>query len=362
MEEINDDFKFDRTYEEDDSNDFPPEDIISFNELRSCADLNRMTEEEVIDLQPDFQRSIVWKDPSQTRFVDSLIKQLPIPSMCFAQDKNTENWIVIDGLQRMTTINRFLADLKWRLSNLDDIDSKIRGKSVSEFKDESNKLLNKYYKRVQNKSVPITVLLYDHTKETHMEYLYTVFHRLNSEGLKLNNQEIRNCIFQGPFNSLLAELDEQKNWRTLVALKDNNKYRFKKQEIILRVFAFSEKLESYSGSVSKFLNNFMKNNRFLGDNAIEEKRTDFIRAVDVANRILDNRGSIGRSNVQLEATLVGIIKNLENVEKLTDRELTVRYEQLINSEPFGEKDLREGLSSKDKVNKRFNFAIGIFGQ
>src|SRR5690606_17196849 len=107
----------------------------------------------------------------------------------------------IDGLQRMATINRFLEGGDWKLSRLEDIDPKLRGQSVAAIKTSNTKLHN-YYTRVENLSIPLTVLRCDFSKSSHMEYLFTIFHRLNAGGTKLNNQEIRNCIYGGPFNQL----------------------------------------------------------------------------------------------------------------------------------------------------------------
>ena len=66
-----------QTFYEDDSPEVPPPDIIAYNELRSCADLFRLYRQGMLVIQPEFQREIVWKGPAQTRFIDSLIKQLP---------------------------------------------------------------------------------------------------------------------------------------------------------------------------------------------------------------------------------------------------------------------------------------------
>src|SRR5688500_9995803 len=110
------------TFNEDDSAELPPLDIVAYNELRSCADLFRMHQQRILQVQPEFQRDVVWKGPDQTRFIDSLIKQLPIPSMCFALDHKAQRWIVIDGLQRISTIVKFLEGGSWRLAALDDVD------------------------------------------------------------------------------------------------------------------------------------------------------------------------------------------------------------------------------------------------
>ena len=71
---------------DDDINKQPPDDIISFNELRSCADLLRMYTDNQLKIDPDFQRNLVWSAVEKTRFIDSLTKQLSIPSMCISLD------------------------------------------------------------------------------------------------------------------------------------------------------------------------------------------------------------------------------------------------------------------------------------
>src|ERR1051325_7198730 len=115
----------DSLFNEDDSPQVPPSDIVAYNELRSCADLYRMHMQTILVIQPEFQRDVVWKGSDQTRFIDSLVKQLPIPSMCFAMDHKAQQWIVIDGLQRISTIIRFLEGGQWELAPLDDIEPDI---------------------------------------------------------------------------------------------------------------------------------------------------------------------------------------------------------------------------------------------
>jgi len=154
-----------------------------------------MHREGILVIQPEFQREIVWKPPAQTLFFDSLIKQLPIPSMCFSMDYRTIKWQVIDGLQRMATIIRFLSGETWILSRLEDIDVKISGQPVSKFFDKSSELYP-YLVKVENLTIPITIVRWDYSKKSHTNYLFIIFHRLNTGGMKLNNQEIRNCIYQ----------------------------------------------------------------------------------------------------------------------------------------------------------------------
>jgi hypothetical protein len=104
----------------------PPSDIVAFNESRSCADLFRLYIKKQLDIAPDFQRKIVWSNKDQTIFVDSLMKQMPIPSLCISLDAKSQNRIIIDGLQRMATIIKFLdCERKdWKLSACGEVDKR----------------------------------------------------------------------------------------------------------------------------------------------------------------------------------------------------------------------------------------------
>lgn len=349
-----------QTLYEDDFAEVPPPDIVAYNELRSCADLFRMHEQQILEIQPEFQRDIVWKGPDQTRFIDSLVKQLPIPSMCFALDHKAQKWIVIDGLQRISTIIRFLEGGDWKLSHLDDIEQGIAGKSVAAIKT-SDTALHHYYTRVENLSIPVTVLRCDFKKKSHMEYLFTIFHRLNTGGMKLNNQEIRNCIYGGTFNNLLKELDQFTPWRRLNKMRPKQTYRFTKQEIMLRFFAFCEKRKDYEGHLAKFLNSYMHTNQNAVPSVIEAKRELFKQTVAYIDKaIFDGKAPPKLSITVLEATLVGVGANSADILDKPASEAKKRYRKLIQHDDFSEGALREGLSKKLRVIERLDTAIAIF--
>lgn len=348
----------DQSFYEDETDQQPPSDIIAYNELRSCADLFRMYDKGILDITPDFQRESVWNPPAQTRFIDSLIKQLPIPSMCFSLDFKTQKWQVIDGLQRMSSIIRFLDDKSWRLSDLDDIDKKLAGKKVSHFKDEDS-VDHILYQRLENLTLPITVLRCDHSKKSHMEYLFTIFHRLNTGGTKLNNQEIRNCIFSGTLNSLLKDLNENIHWRTINRLKDKDDTRFKHVEMILRHFAFNDELSTYKGILSKFLNEYMRKNRDPDDAFLNTRKANFSRTVElIATKIIEPNERIGIST--LEALLAGVSGNIDTLEPLPANELKSKFSELKLHASLATEYLNGGVAKKDKVDARISASLEIF--
>lgn len=340
--------------------ELPPPDIIAYNELRSCADLFRMYTQGILEIQPEFQREIVWKDAAQTRFIDSLIKQLPIPSMCFSLDYKTEKWQVVDGLQRMHTIIRFLSGEDWELSKLDDIDPRISGQSILNFIDK-NSSLHKYFSRIENLTLPITILRCDYSKKSHTNYLFSIFHRLNSGGARLNNQEIRNCIYGGAFNNFLKELNGNPKWMMINKMKRTGGFRFMKEEIILRFFTFHDIYEGYDGHLANFLNNYMNKYKNPSQSFVANKKSLFENTIDIVyESIFEGKVPRKLSISVLEAMLVGVSFNLAFLHKQPKSRIRAMYQHLLTQDEFSDKQLREGLSGKERVKGRIATAKRVF--
>jgi len=338
----------------------PPPDVVSFNELRSCADLVRLFEEGTLEIQPHFQREVVWKKPDQSRFIDSLVKQLPIPSMCFSLDFKTQKWQVVDGLQRMTAIVSFLGhNSNWRLSNLADIDPRIANRTASQLIAEGGEP-ETLYRRVRNLSLPITVIRCDYSKDNHANYLFTIFHRLNAGGVRLNNQEIRNCIYSGSLNNLLYELDLVAEWKATKDKLPGKGNRFRSVELILRFFALFENTENYSGQMARFLNDYMHKYRLATVGELDDKRQLFIRTARVLARALSNDGMAKPSNTLIDAALVGIAHNIEELEPLSDTDLGARIALLRAHPSLSPVTLKSDTTATDKVKARLGAARQLF--
>ena len=351
-----------RSFEEDDYSEIPPDDIVAYNELRSCADLFRMHEQGILDIQPEFQRDLVWSPPDQTRFIDSLTKQLPIPSMCFAFDHRRQRWIVIDGLQRINTIIKFLKAGDWKLSKLDDIDPALAGQHVSSLK-ESESPKHYLYSRVENLTIPTTVLRCDLEKRQHLEYLFTIFHRLNTGGMKLNNQEIRNCIYGGKLNQLLRELDQHPDWRRLNRMRPGESYRFTKQEQILRFLAFEDSFEQYKGQLAKFLNTYMHKHRNPDDQFLAAKRELFCSTVKtVYDFVFKARPPSKLPLTILEAVLVGVGRQRDRETQLFQQLAADKYRRMSQHPDFSAPALAEGLLKRQRVVDRLKTAVEVFSE
>lgn len=335
-------------------NVLPPDNIVVLNELRSASDLFRlMSDDNAIKIQPDFQREEVWSLDMRTRFVDSLSKEFPIPSMCFALDPKEQKYIVIDGLQRMSTIKKFLDDPTWTLAVLKDIDEKISGKNVTTIKKENPEI----FRKIENISLPVTILRYDPTRSDNMEYIFTIFQRLNTFGERLNNQEIRNAIYQGVFNNFLKECAQNSIWRSVIqSQKTGRSNRMIAEERVLRFFAFYDNLNKYDGKLNTFLNNYMQVNRHKTDPG---KNIVFLSVIEVIKKI--GTGHVGKlSNVLKDSVLYGISKNLEFLKNKEGAYLNTLLKKLRDNEFFTVDALSSGIMKKSKVIDRLSISAKIF--
>jgi hypothetical protein len=333
----------------------PPPDIVAFNEQRSCADIFRMYEKRQIEISPDFQRGEVWRNSAQTLFIDSLMKQLPIPSMCISLDMSSQKRMVIDGLQRISSIIKFLDTQKdWKLSKSDDVDQRISDKKVSEIRKENPNLVE----ILENMTIPITVLRCDYNNQEHMKYLFQIFYRLNSGGNKLYNQEIRNCIFQGSFNSLLKELARTPEWFNFAKTDEKkvDKARFNHEERILRFFAFKYSYSEYKGKLASFLNSYMDKNKNLDSCNIETFKELFITTLTIANKLNKRFES---KNVA-EAIMIGIAHNRETLINKDGEALDQMCTELLKLPLFTSEEMKGGLANEDKVKGRIDSAIKAF--
>ena len=294
----------------------PPPDIVAFNEQRSCADIYRMYQKGQIEISPDFQRGEVWRNSAQTLFLD--------------EKKD------------------------WKLSKSDDVDLRISGKKVSEIKIENPNLVA----ILENVTIPITVIRCDYSNQEHMKYLFQIFYRLNSGGNKLYNQEIRNCIFQGPFNSLLKELARTPEWYNFAKTDQQkvDKARFNNEERILRFFAFYYSYDNYRGKLSAFLNSYMDRNKNSDDDRIEQFKSLFISTLKIANQLNTRFDS---KNIA-EAVMIGIAFNIESLQNIDVNTLNTMCANLHNEPLFAPEEMKEGLSSEEKVKGRIESAINVF--
>jgi hypothetical protein len=197
-----------------------------------------------------------------------------------------------------------------------------------------------------------------------MEFLFTIFHRLNTGGNKLSNQEIRNCIYSGEFNNLLGECVGNAEFRDLFSLKENAKYRFAYEEFVLRFFAFSDKHKEYDGNLSRFLNTYMNANRnSFSDDELEEKKSHFDDTVHlIFENITEGTALPKLSKATYEALFVGVGCNIETLKTQNSATVRGKFKTMRQAEEFSLENLKNAITTKSKLIARIDRAIEIFSK
>lgn len=154
---------------------------------------------------PKMQRGFVWDDMQASRLIESILMGLPLPSLFLIKNVEEGNYLVVDGLQRITTIHSFRYNKK--LPNRPDTTAGFILKG-----DVNNDIVHKTYQQLLEEDKTdkfdmgtVNVIEFKQNKPDHEEAMYALFERLNSGGTNLSPQQIRNSISYGGFNNLLNE-------------------------------------------------------------------------------------------------------------------------------------------------------------
>ena len=233
-------------------------------------------------VKPELQRKYVWDKKSASRFIESILLGLPVPSLFFAKTSDSR-MLIVDGYQRIKTICDFFDGIwtgdnsPFQLTNSDRINQRWRNKSYRDLSEEDQRRFKMY---------TIHAIIFEQKHPQNDSGLYQIFERINTSGMALNAQEIRNCVFQGKMNNLLFSLNDYPVWRELFGdLRPNS--RMLDIEFILRFFAISqtEILQSTAHSISlkKVLNDYMSAYISGEDSFFEAKGEEFKRCIDFLN-------------------------------------------------------------------------------
>lgn len=286
---------------------------------------------------PDFQRKFVWTLQQSSRFIESMLLGVPIPSLMFYQDANSKQ-LVVDGQQRIKSIIYFLGDkdinldnipkeefnrYKFKLTGLSE-DSKYEGKSFEEL-DETDRL-NLLYAR------PLDVNLIVLSNPDDLSSIYYIFERLNTGGTPLKPQEIRNCICAGKFNNFLLHLNDYPIWRKFFN-ESNAVDHLQDVELILRFFALYDRLELYKSPMKDYLTDYMKAMKDISDVEISKKEELFKSTIESVNIHLGSRAfrpNRGINSAVFDSVMLAFAKNMNNVPS----DIKDKYDRLCTNKEY----------------------------
>lgn len=298
---------------------------------------------------PEIQRQYVWDNGKASRLIESLILNIPIPVVYFAETEDV-SYEIIDGHQRINSIVRYINN-EYGLSGVKVLHdySKLRFHQLPQFEQ----------RKIKTRVIRAIIISSDSDPEMKFE----VFERLNTGSIALNAQEIRNSTHRGRMNSKIKELTDGPTFRFLVGTEQPRR-RMVDNELILRFFALYKGYESYKAPLSIFLNSYLDESNQYSEEEVNGLADKFTQTLDLiadvfhehAFRLTDERGGlIDRSlnRALAEAQLVSFSKITSSPEAVKGRrdEILKNTARLHRDESFLN-SIQKATGNKSNVTYR----------
>ena len=338
---------------------FNTKDIKITPKTTSLDNIIKRLENEEIDLNPDFQRNGgLWDNSKMSRLIESIILRLPLPIFYF-DISNNDKWIVLDGLQRLTTIKRFIVDKNLKLTNLEFL-KEFQGKKFGDLE-----------RNIRRTIEETEIVTYQMEPQTPKEVRYSVFNRINTGGITLNPQEIRQALNQKNNGvKLLEEITKEKDFKNIVNVTSK---RMVDRELVLRYIAFKKynyrKLNQEKKSLPKLLDETMEivdtiefeNNEYaVMKTSLLKTLSDLIEIFEkkyLFNKKLIDNSKIKVLNKSLFEIWTVLVSDLDNKEilRLKNKKeiLKEKYIELLKDQDFNDAVTR-GTNDRKSVVKRFS--------
>jgi uncharacterized protein with ParB-like and HNH nuclease domain len=238
--------------------------------------LKRIRHQE-IELTPGFQRKAgLWKEDAQSQLIESLLIRIPLPA--FYMDATNDNkWLVVDGLQRLTTLKRFMVDKTLTLQGLEFLDS-LEGKSY-------NEMPRNLLRRIEETQVIVYLI----EEGTPPDVKFNIFRRINTGGLPLSTQEIRHALYQGKATELLAKLVHSEEFKKATANRISDE-RMAARAFILRWIVDNLYYPTQGNNLgmldsSEILNDTMSRLNKMSDNELDRLERTFRKSMQAIYEI-----------------------------------------------------------------------------
>jgi len=291
---------------------------------------------------PKYQRAFVWSKEKQSKFIESVLLDLPMPYLFVADEPETAQLEIVDGSQRIRTLVAFL-DGKLRLEKL----QKLNELNGSKFSD----LLDTRQIRFKRKTIRSIEL----TENASWKIRKDIFERLNTKPYDLMPMEIRKGVFEGTFYDFLKDCSEYPLFSKLSPISEKRLKREEATEMILRFFAYSYNYKNFVHRVDEFLDDFMEDK---SKNGFDEKkfRSDF----EAVLQFVDEHFPYGfrktakaktTPRVRFEAISVGVHQAIQKSSILKPKDIN----SWLDSEEFNVHTRSDGSNSKPKVIGRINY-------
>lgn len=305
---------------------------------------------------PEFQRSFVWTLQQASKFIETLLLGLPVPGVFLSKEKNSNKLIVIDGQQRLKTLQFFYNGIFERTGKefqLTGINPKSR------FNNLTYKSLRIEDKRMLDDSIIHATIIKQDEPDDGDSSIYFIFERLNTGGTQLQPQEIRTAIYYGEFSRVLNFLNKNLFWRDLYGKTSPRK---RDVELILRFLALFFDYDKYEKPMQSFLNNFMGANRDLKLYDEETIGNAFFRTIEIIHEQFGSKAFKPKGALNaaiLDSLLVGVATRLRDGAITNSHSLQKAYYELLDNDEYRQAT-ETATTDEENVQKRLMIAIHAF--
>lgn len=283
---------------------------------------------------PSFQRNFVWSIKQSSLLIESFLLGLPVPQIFFYIDDENKN-LVIDGQQRIMSVIFFFEGY-FGAENLQGRRTVFRLTGLSKGSPYAGKRLEDLSTQDQRRfksAVLRAVNIRQLAPADQSTSMYHIFERLNTGGTPLRPQEIRNCVFHGNLVDELHELNENSDWRIILGKKPLDKHQ-RDVEMILRVFAMTERGDDYEKPMKEFLNQQMKNYvKDKGQSKVARFAERFSEVTSLVAHRLGEKPFHIRGPLNL-AAMDSVLSTLIRQPKKIPNNLKERFEKLLENQEY----------------------------
>lgn len=226
-----------------------------------------------VNLRPSYQREYVWTVKTASKLVESLMLNIPIPTMFF-HEVNHGGLEVVDGKQRLTSIWSFIQG-----KFPDGTKFKLKGLDV--FSEHNDKTFDQLPPEIQERILDHPLNVHTISKQSQPDFVFEVFERLNMGATQLNEQELRNCIYQGVYTDLLADLAMDETLLKVCRAKAPH-LRMKDRELVLRFFAMRRTgPHQMTSPIKAWLNEEIRENKDMTPGEAEDLKNEFTETINL---------------------------------------------------------------------------------
>lgn len=229
-----------------------------------------------IDLRPEFQRaSDVWSPVKKSRLIESVLLGLPLPSFYFSEDPETNKLLVVDGLQRLCAFSDFCITKKLKLKGMQFLTG-LEGWTY-------DKLDRTQIRRIKSLKVTLNTL----RKNTPQRVKLVIFQRVNTAGVPLTPQEMRNALYQKKATDLLKEMAKLDSFRKATGGKIPSR-RMTDCDFANRFVAFYLYRNDYDGNLDEFMGDALEKVNKMQQQEIDFILKTFDRSMQICYKLLGN--------------------------------------------------------------------------